>query len=51
MDVRRRIHEAWGFEPASVYLCVALLLLFAGPGRFSLDRFVFGEKSSESAPV
>src|SRR5881397_1738109 len=36
------------FEPASVYLCVALLLLFAGPGRFSLDRFIFGEKTLES---
>lgn len=32
------------FELAAVYLCVAVLLLLAGPGRFSLDRFVFGEK-------
>lgn len=35
------------YELASVYLCVALLLLFAGPGRFSADRFVFGEKDGE----
>jgi putative oxidoreductase len=32
------------FEPASVYLCVALLLLFGGPGGFSLDRVVFGQR-------
>ena len=33
------------YELASVYLCVALLLLLAGPGRFSVDRLIFGEKS------
>lgn len=38
------------YELASVYFCVALLLLFAGPGRFSLDRAIFGEKRS-SAPT
>lgn len=32
------------YELAAVYWCVALLLLLAGPGRFSLDRVVFGEK-------
>jgi len=32
------------YELASVYFCVALLLLLAGPGRFSVDRLVFGEK-------
>lgn len=32
------------FEPALVYLCVAVLLLLAGPGRFSADRLLFGEK-------
>src|SRR3989344_5212626 len=31
------------YELASVYLCVSLLLLLAGPGRFSLDRAAFGE--------
>jgi putative oxidoreductase len=30
------------YELASVYLCVALLLLLAGPGRFSLDGLFFG---------
>lgn len=33
------------YELALVYLCVALLLLLAGPGRFSVDRVLFGEKS------
>ena len=33
------------YELAAAYLCVAVLLLLAGPGRFSLDRVVFGEKS------
>lgn len=36
------------YELASIYLCVALLLWLAGPGRFSLDRLIFGEKSTGS---
>ncbi len=39
------------YEPALVYFSVALLLLLAGPGRFSLDRLLFGvreRKPSES---
>lgn len=32
------------FELAALYLCMAVLLLLAGPGRFSVDRVVFGEK-------
>jgi putative oxidoreductase len=34
------------YELASIYFCVAILLLFAGPGRFSVDRVLFGEKES-----
>jgi putative oxidoreductase len=30
------------FEPALGYFVVAVLLLLAGPGHFSLDRIVFG---------
>lgn len=31
------------YEPALVYLGITVLLLLAGPGRFSVDRLVFGE--------
>jgi uncharacterized membrane protein YphA (DoxX/SURF4 family) len=41
--VQRSYGEA--FEPAAVYLCISILLILAGPGRFSVDRFVFGEKA------
>lgn len=32
-------------ELAVVYLCVSVLLLLGGPGRFSVDRVLFGERS------
>ena len=32
------------YEPAFVYLLIALLLVISGPGRFSLDRSIFGVK-------
>lgn len=32
------------FELPTIYLCVAFLLLLAGPGRLSLDRVLFGRK-------
>ena len=32
------------FELASAYLCAAVLLFVMGPGRFSLDAKVFGER-------
>ncbi len=35
-----------GFEPPLVYLCVAILFLLSGPGRFSLDQLIFGEKAT-----
>jgi putative oxidoreductase len=38
------------YELASVYFCVALLFILAGPGRFSLDRMIFGKKDPD-APV
>ena len=36
---------AGSFEPPLVYFCVALLLLLSGPGRFSADRALFGERT------
>ena len=32
------------YELAALYLCVALLLIAIGPGRFSLDRLIFGSR-------
>lgn len=32
------------YELASVYLSISILLLMVGPGRFSLDSKVFGER-------
>ncbi len=32
------------FEQASVYFCIALLLIAMGPGKFSLDRKLFGPR-------
>lgn len=32
------------YELAAAYLCVAVLLLVVGPGRFSLDAKTFGER-------
>lgn len=31
-------------ELAAVYFCIAMLLLALGPGRFSLDRMIFGKR-------
>ena len=45
------LHDPFGaisdgrpFELISIYLAVVILLLLAGPGKISLDRFLFGEK-------
>lgn len=32
------------YEPALVYLGIAVLILILGPGKFSLDRIFFGER-------
>jgi putative oxidoreductase len=36
------------YEPALGYFAVALVLLAVGPGKFSLDRFIFGEKNHQA---
>lgn len=35
------------YELASVFLGVALLFLVLGPGKFSLDRLIFGERTEK----
>ena len=35
------------YEVAALYLAASLLVLIAGPGRFSLDAILFGQSSSE----
>lgn len=37
------------FELAAVFFCIAFLLLAMGPGRFSLDRGVFGRRRVDLA--
>lgn len=39
------------YELALLYLCIAILLLLAGPGRFSLDRAFFGERVATPPPT
>jgi putative oxidoreductase len=39
------------FEPAAVYLACAILVLLLGPGRFSLDAFLFGRLSGSKAAL
>ncbi|HWQ91954.1 MAG TPA: DoxX family protein [Clostridia bacterium] len=34
--------EGGSYELAAAYFCIAVLLLLAGPGRFSLDYLLFG---------
>lgn len=38
-------HGAGSYELALVYFSIALVLMFCGPGKFSLDRRLFGERS------
>ncbi len=32
------------YELATIYFCIALVLMSAGPGRYSLDRKLFGRR-------
>ena len=33
------------YELPATYFCIAILLMIAGPGKFSLDAKIFGERS------
>lgn len=37
------------FEPAMGYFAIALVLLFVGPGRRSLDKALFGTKAGSAS--
>ena len=39
-----RMGPGGAYELASVYFCIAVLLLVAGPGRFSIDHLMFNRK-------
>lgn len=39
------------YQVAIAYLCIALLLLVLGPGRFSLDQRFFGKASERHRPL
>lgn len=36
------------YELASVFFCVALVLLALGPGRFALDKLIFGKRDPDA---
>ena len=36
------------YEPALIYLCIALLFLLLGPGRYSIDANIFGRSAASS---
>lgn len=36
------------YELAAVYLAISLLFIGIGPGRFSVDRYIFGTRSAQS---
>lgn len=35
------------YEPALGYFAIALVLMAVGPGKFSLDKIIFGERDSK----
>jgi putative oxidoreductase len=38
------------YELALLYLCIALLFLLAGPGKFSVDALLFGNHAQHKSP-
>jgi putative oxidoreductase len=36
------------YEPALIYLCIALLFLLQGPGQYSVDALILGRKRSRA---
>ena len=45
------VGEGGHWEPAAVYLCIAILLLATGPGRLSLDCRLFGVRGQPVSPA
>ena len=43
-DTNPDLNSAWPFHPNLVYLATTLLLFFAGPGKISVDGWLFGKK-------
>jgi putative oxidoreductase len=38
------VGQGGSWELAAVYLAIAVLLILAGPGKFSADRYVLGRR-------
>lgn len=42
-----RMGPGGAYELATIYLCIAILLLLVGPGKFSVDHMIFRSKAGD----